>query len=85
MKGIVTLLRVGAVAALVLGVLGALLPGDAGTVAATGAVAVVVTTPLARVGWLSVRWARLHDRRFAALAAVLLVVIAAGTAIGLAA
>jgi hypothetical protein len=79
--GLVNLLQGGAVAALVLGVLGATLPGDAGTGAGTAAVAAVVGLPLARVLWLSVRWARKDDLRYAGLAVVLLAVVGSGVAL----
>jgi len=63
------------------GVLGAVLPGDAGTAAASGAVAVIVATPLVRVAWLVARWRREHDRRFAVLGLALLAVVATGAAL----
>lgn len=77
-RGIRRMLDAGAAAALVLGVLGATLPGRSGTVAATAAVTVVVGIPLARVAWLGVRWARVGDQRFAAVALALLAIVGAG-------
>jgi hypothetical protein len=75
------MLDAGALAALGLGVLGATLPGRAGTVTATAAVAVVVGIPLARVAWLGVRWLRVGDQRFAAVAVALLAVVGAGVVV----
>jgi hypothetical protein len=84
MTGVHRLLQGSAAVALVLGIAGAVLPGDAGIVAATGAVTVVVAAPLVRLLWLAGRWARKGDVRFAALAVVLLAVVATGAAISLA-
>lgn len=77
-RGIRRMLDAGALAALALGILGATLPGAAGTAAATGAVAVVVGVPLARVAWLGLRWARVGDTRFAVVALGLLAVVGTG-------
>ena len=84
MVGLHRLLVACAVAALVLGALGATLPDDAGTAAATAAVTVVIAAPLLRVAWLSGRWLRKGDVRFAALAVVLLAVVGTGVGIALA-
>ena len=84
MVGLHRLLVAFAIAALVLGVLGATLPDDAGTATATAAVGVVIAAPLVRVAWLSGRWLRKGDVRFAALAVVLLGVVGTGVAIALA-
>ena len=84
MVGLHRLLVACAVAALVLGVLGAALPDDAGTATATAAVSVVVAAPLVRVAWLSGRWMRKGDVRFAALAVVLLAVVGTGVLVALA-
>ena len=73
------LLRVAFVAALA----GLLLPDPAGDVAAAVAVIVIVAAPLVRVGWLAVRWYRRGDRRFAAVAAALLLVVATGSVLAL--
>ena len=85
MVGLHRLVQAGAAAALVLGVLGAALPGDAGTATATAAVSVVIAGPLLRVAWLSGRWLRKGDVRFAVLAAVLLAVVGAGVGMAAAA
>ena len=47
------------------------------------AVAVVVAVPLLRVAWLAVRWYGRGDRRYAAVAASLLVVVGTGSVIAL--
>jgi len=65
------------VVAAVLAASGAAL-GDAARLLEWGAVAVITAIPLARVGWLAFRWARQRDWRFAALAALLLVLVAIG-------
>ncbi|CAN5214346.1 hypothetical protein BH23ACT9_BH23ACT9_11740 [soil metagenome] len=69
-----------AVTALVLGILGAVVPGQAGVAAAWGAVACVVGAPLARVGWLGIRWTVRGDARYAVVAFGLLLVVVAGGA-----
>ncbi|MDQ1565461.1 MAG: hypothetical protein QOF96_341 [Actinomycetota bacterium] len=62
---------------------GLLLPDPAGKAAAGVAVAVVVGSPLLRVAWLAVRWYRRGDRRYAAVAVALLVVVGTGSVIAL--
>jgi UDP-N-acetylmuramyl pentapeptide phosphotransferase/UDP-N-acetylglucosamine-1-phosphate transferase len=74
-----TALRLATVAAFVLGVLALALPDRPGAVAASGMVIVLVSTPLARVGWLTARWCLRRDWRFAAAGAALLVVVALGS------
>lgn len=76
-------LQAAAVAVLVLGLAGAVLPGDAGTAAGTAAVAAVVATPLLRVAYLALRWARRRDRRFSAAAVGLLLVVGSGALLAL--
>jgi hypothetical protein len=71
------------VVAAVLAAAGLLVPGRAGDDVAGAAVAVVVAAPLLRVVWLEVAWARTGDRRFVAVGAVLLLVIATGTVLAL--
>lgn len=76
-----TVLQVATSAALVLGLLAVLLPGQIGRALAWGSVGLVVAAPLARVGWLAVRWVERRDWRYAALAAALLAIVVAGAAI----
>jgi hypothetical protein len=72
------LIRLAFVAALA----GLLLPDPVGTAASAVAVAIVVAAPLLRVAWLAIRWYfRGGDRRYAAVAASLLLVIGAGSVI----
>jgi hypothetical protein len=52
--------------------------GDAGRALEWTAVVVITAIPLARVGWLAVRWSRQRDWRFVALAVLLLVLVALG-------
>ncbi|HVW33106.1 MAG TPA: hypothetical protein VHL53_11245 [Acidimicrobiia bacterium] len=73
------LLRVAFVTALA----GLLLPDPAGDVAAAVAVVIVVAAPLVRVGWLAIRWYRRGDRRFAAVAVALLLVVAIGSVLAI--
>lgn len=73
-----TVLQLATGAALVFGLLGVLLPGQAGRALAWGSVGLVVAAPLARVGWLAVRWVERGDWRYAVLAAALLAIVAAG-------
>lgn len=69
-------LRVAAVGALVMGLAGAVLPAAAGEVAAWVAVTCVVAAPLARIGWLGVRWILRRDLGYAAIAFGLLGIVA---------
>jgi hypothetical protein len=58
-----------------------LVPGEMGRVASATAVGLVIAAPLLRVAWLSYRWWRWGDRAYASVAAALLVVVGAGTAL----
>jgi hypothetical protein len=58
---------------------GVVLPDPAGEAASAVAVAVVVAAPLVRVAWLAVRWYRRGDRRYAAVAAALLLIVGLGS------
>jgi hypothetical protein len=69
--------------AFVAAVAGLALPGRAGTAASAVAVTVVIATPLFRVAWLAVRWYRRGDRRYSAVAALLLLVVASGSVLAL--
>ncbi|HVM08517.1 MAG TPA: hypothetical protein VM345_08650 [Acidimicrobiales bacterium] len=74
-------LRAASLAVLVTAGVGALLPGGSGRLVDGVAVALVIAAPLVRVGILVVGFLREHDRRFAAAAAALLAVVAAGALI----
>lgn len=67
----------------VLAVTGLVAPGSTGALAGRAALVLVVVVPLARVAALGVRWAQVGDRRYAAVAAGLLAVIAAGATLSL--
>jgi hypothetical protein len=74
------LIRVAFVAALA----GLLLPDPVGTAASALAVAIVVAAPLLRVGWLAIRWYfRGGDRRYAAVAVALLLIVGTGSVLAL--
>ena len=73
------LIRVAMVAALA----GLILPDPVGTAASAVAVTVVVAAPLLRVAWLALRWYIRGDRRYAAVAASLLVVAGTGSVLAL--
>jgi len=73
------LTRVAFVAALA----GLLLPDPLGRAASVVAVTVVVAAPLLRVAWLAIRWYLRGDRRYAAVAAGLLLVVGAGSVVAL--
>jgi hypothetical protein len=77
-RAMATYLRVGLITAFLLGV-GALLapPGLRGPLGRT-MVVVLILLPIGRVVWLMVRWLRRGDRRFAAAAATLLLVMVGG-------
>ena len=56
-----------------------ILPDPVGDAASVTAVGVVVAVPLMRVAWLAVRWYRRGDRRYAAVAAGVLLIVGAGS------
>jgi len=58
---------------------GVVLPDPVGNAASATAVGVVVAVPLLRVAWLAIRWYRRGDRRYAAVAAGLLLIVGAGS------
>lgn len=60
----------------------ALAPGPVGAVSGRALLGVLIGAPLLRVAYLSVRWARLGDRRFAAVGLLLLVITVVGTVLG---
>ncbi|MNC90237.1 hypothetical protein D3C83_63120 [compost metagenome] len=62
---------------------GLLLPDPVGPVASAVAVAVVAVAPLLRVAWLAVRWSGRGDRRYAAVAVALLLIIGCGSVLAL--
>ena len=69
--------------AFVVALAGLLVPDPVGQAASAMAVAIVVAVPLLRVAWLAVRWYLRGDRRYAAVAASLLLVVASGSVIAL--
>jgi hypothetical protein len=73
-------LRAAIIGALVSSMLGATVPGTAGRWLGGAAIALIVGTPLLRVGYLAIRWARIGDLRYAWVAFALLAVIAIGAA-----
>jgi hypothetical protein len=62
---------------------GVFLPDPVGAVASAVAVAIVVAVPLVRVAWLAIRWYRRGDRRYAAVAAGLLLIVGTGSVLAL--
>ena len=60
-------------------VAGVFLPDPVGTAASAIAVVVVAAAPLMRVAWLAIRWFRRGDRRYAAVAAGLLLIVGTGS------
>ena len=75
-------LRRAAVVTTVLAAAAVVVPGRPGEVLAGAALAVVVAAPLARVAWLARTWRAEGDRRFAALAVLLLALVATGAVVG---
>ena len=80
---IIWALRITSRVALVAALAGTMVPGRAGRQASAAAVGLVIAAPLLRVSWLSYRWWRWGDRRFASVAGSLLLVVGTGTAIAL--
>ena len=64
-------------------VAGLLLPDPVGTAASGMAVGVVAGAPLVRVAWLAVRWYARGDRRYAGVAAALLLIVVTGAILAL--
>ena len=64
--------------ALAAAVAGLLLPDPIGDAASAVAVGVVVGIPLVRVAWLALRWYHRGDRRYAAVAGALLLIVGTG-------
>ncbi|MDZ7679712.1 MAG: hypothetical protein U5K29_14310 [Acidimicrobiales bacterium] len=78
-RRLIAMLRLGLVLGALLALAGMLTPGRAGERLAYGFVALIVAVPVLRVGWLTLRWFRRHDLRFALVGlAVLGVVTFAG-------
>jgi len=46
-------------------------------------VSIAMAIPVARVGWLAIRWARIRDTRYVIAAVILLVLIAVGPVVAL--
>jgi hypothetical protein len=77
----ITMLRFLTKVAFVAALAGVVLPDPVGTMASGVAVTVVIAAPLLRVAWLALRWYLRGDRRYAAVAAALLLVVASGSVI----
>lgn len=75
-------LRVATVLTAVLTVIAVAVPGSIGRATGVGVVAVLVITPLVRVAWLGLRWLRRGDRRYAAVAGGLLLIVGAAALVG---
>jgi hypothetical protein len=75
---LVRVLRALSLAAWCLAGAGVLLPGRAGMASAVTLVSLLVAAPVARVGWLCVRWMRRGDPRYAAVAACLVLIVLSG-------
>jgi uncharacterized membrane protein len=74
-------LRIAVIAALTLSIVGATVGGDAGRYLSGACIALIVAAPLLRVVMLSAAWYRRGDRRFAAVGAGLLAIVAIGALI----
>lgn len=75
-------LRLAAIATFALAVAAVVLPGRVGRASGTLVVVVLVAVPLVRLAWLGRRWLRKGDRRFAFVAALLGLIILAGSILG---
>jgi hypothetical protein len=75
-------LRIATVVVLASAVLGVVLRDDAGQAAATVMVALLIAIPLVRLVWLVLRWLHKGDRRFAALAVLLILLVGVGAVLG---
>jgi hypothetical protein len=75
-------LRIATVVVLAAAGLGVLLPPDPGRSAATVMVGLLIAIPLIRLLWLALRWLHKGDRRFAALALLLVLLVGVGALLG---
>lgn len=79
--------RLGRVIARVLIVVGVLaavsLVMPSGDVVGWISVSIAMAIPVARVGWLAIRWARIRDTRYVIAAVILLALIAVGPVVAL--
>ena len=75
-------LRIAAYVTFALAAAALVLPGEAGRIAGLLVVVVLVAVPLLRLAWLGHRWLRKGDRRFALVAALLGLIILAGSVLG---
>lgn len=74
-------LRVLLAVAAALAVAALILPGQAGRMASQLLLGILIAAPLLRVAYLSLRWLRRGDRRYAAAGALLLLVTAVGVVV----
>jgi hypothetical protein len=81
-RAMATYLQVALAVTFTLGVATLLAPMDVQRGIGIAMVVVLIATPLVRLSWLLVRWLRRGDRRFAAAAFLLLVVMAVGMVVG---
>lgn len=81
MQRLASLMQVALMAAFALALGGAFLPGAVGRASGVACVIVLISAPILRVLWLTVSWARDGDRRFAVFGALLLSVLAVGSAL----
>jgi hypothetical protein len=82
-RHLVLALRLSLVASLLAAAGAVALPGDLGAALAVVLVGLLIAVPLGRVLWLTIRWIRRRDRRFALVGTALLtvVVLAAASAL----
>lgn len=81
LRGSKRAMQIAAVVAFVLAAMGVLLPGSLGHASAGAVVAFIIAVPLLRVLSLAVHWMQMGDRRFAAVAFGLLLIVAVGSVI----
>jgi len=82
-QGLKPMVVAATVAAFALSLVGSFTQGTLGTTASGLAIATVVAVPLLRVAMFGVHWWRIGDRRFAAIAAVLIAIVGSGAVIAL--
>ncbi|MFP4511800.1 MAG: hypothetical protein ACLFRV_02510 [Acidimicrobiales bacterium] len=79
-RRLIAMLRIALGLGALLALAGMVTPGAAGERLAHGFVAILVAVPVLRVGWLTLRWFRRHDLRFALVGLTVLGIVAVAAA-----
>ena len=78
-----SVMQISVIGAFAFGLAGAFVPGPLGHWSSIVCISLLVASPVLRVVWLTVGWAREGDRRFALLGTMLLMVVGIGALVAL--